>query len=257
MLNVKRINFSYGNKRIIKDISFSIDHGQFITIIGPNGAGKTTLLNLLIHFLAPDSGEIYFFGRALYEYSFIELSKIIAYVPQDINIRFPYTCIDIVSMGRKPFKDKFEKLNNEDLDIIYKSMVAADVLHLADSLINEISGGERQRVLFAKALSQTPKVLFLDEAFSAMDINYRIKCLSLLKNMVLKDGISVISIMHDLNMADIYSDIIIALDKGKVARYGKRKDILAADFINSLFKVRIKKVGKLGLIVLPEIIGSR
>lgn len=254
MFTVKKLNFSYGNKRVIKDISFSIDHGQFITIIGTNGAGKTTLLNLLIHFLIPDNGEIYFFGRALYEYSFNELSKIIAYVPQEINIRTPFTCIDIVSMGRKPFKDRFERLNNEDLDIIYKSMEETDILKLSDSLINEISCGERQRVLFAKALSQNPKVFFLDEAFSAMDINYRIRCLNLLKKMIVKDGISVISIMHDLNMTDIYSDTILALDKGKVVKYGKKEDVLAIDFVNSLFKVRIKKVGRQGLIVLPEII---
>ncbi len=256
MFTVKKLNFSYGNKRVIKDISFSIDHGQFITIIGPNGAGKSTLLNLLIHFLAPENGDIYFFGRALYEYSFNELSKIIAYVPQDINIRFPFTCIDIISMGRKPFKDRFERINNEDMDIIYKCMEETDVLKLADSMINEISGGERQRVLFAKALAQMPKVLFLDEAFSAMDINYRIKCLNLLKKMVKTDGISVITIMHDLNMADIYSDTIIALDKGKLIRYGKRQNIMISDFIISLFKVRVKKVGRQGLVVLPEIIGS-
>lgn len=251
MFTVNKISFSYAGKKVITNMKFSLEREQFVSIIGPDGSGKTTLLNLLMHNLIPDDGEINFLGQSLFKYSIKELSRITAFVSQGIKIELPLTCFDIVSMGRKPFKKKFEKLDNEDLEIINKSMKETDTLKFAESLITELSDGEKQRVIFAKALAQAPKIFFLDEAFSSMDIFYRLKCLNILKEMIKKESVSVIAIMNDLNTVDFYSDTIIALNKGKLVKFGKREDLMNPGFLNSLFKVNIKKTGKKGIVIKP------
>ena len=249
MYDVNKLSFSYKDKKIIKNINLSLDQEKFITIIGPDGAGKTTLLNLLLFNLIPDNGEIFFFGQLLDKYSIKEMSKIIAYIPQNINIKFPFTCFDFVSLARKSLKKKFDKLDNTDLEIIYKCMKETNTLKFAEKLITEISDAEKQRVLFAKTFSQMSKVFILDEAFSSLDVYYKIKFLEKLKEMVKNEGISIITIMNDLNMAYIYSDITVALDKGKVIKYGKKDEVMTPELLNSLFKVNIKKVGKQGIII--------
>lgn len=251
MFVVKKINFSYSDKKVIKNMKFTIEQEKFTAIIGPDGSGKTTLLNLLMYNLMPDVGEIIFLGQSLFKYSTKELSKITVFISQNIKFKLPLTCFDIVSMGRRPFKGRFDKLDNEDLDIIYKSMKDTDTLDFADSLITELSDGEKQRVIFAKALAQTPKIFFLDEAFSSMDMFFRLKCLNILKEMIKKENISVIAVLNDLNLVDIYSDSIIAINKGKLIKFGKREDLMNPLFLNSLFKIDIKKVGKRGIIVKP------
>jgi len=156
-------------------------------------------------------------------------------------------------MGRTPFKNRIKELSEKDLGIVYRCMEETDTLKFAESLITEVSGGERQRVIFAKALAQTPEVLFLDEAFSAMDICYSIKSLNRLKKLVDEKGITVVSIMHDLNMADIYSDTVLALNDGRIAQLGSTEKVMHPAFINSLFKINVKKIGNRGLAVLPQL----
>lgn len=254
MYNINKLNFSYKDKIIFKNINLSIDQGKFITIIGPDGSGKTTLLNLLLYNLVPDSGEIFFFGQLLDKYSIKEINKIIAYIPQNINLKFPFSCFDFVSLARKSLKNKFNKLDNTDLEIINKCMEETNTLKLAEKKITEISDAEKQRVVFAKTLAQTSKVFLLDEAFSSLDIHYKIKFLDKLKEMIIKENVSIITVINDLNLTDIYSDIIIALNKGKVIKYGKKEDIMTIDFLESLFKVNIKKTGKQGIIIRPGIL---
>lgn len=253
MFLVKNLNFAYGTKKILQGINFSIRCGSFFAIIGPNGSGKTTLLNLLSGHLQPVAGEIFFQDKALKSYSIQELGRKIAIVPQDIGIKFPFTCLEVVMMGRTPFKNRMKDLSREDMDIVYRCMEATDTLSFAGSLITEVSGGERQRIILAKALAQTPEVLFLDEAFSSMDIHYSVKALNLLKDLVEQDGLTVVSIMHDLNMADSFSDITLALDQGKLVQCGRTSEIIDPAFIHSLFKINVVKTGARGLAVLPEL----
>lgn len=250
---VKNLSFSYKTKKTLHELNFSIRQGDFMTIIGPNGSGKTTLLNLLTGFFKPQNGDIYFNGKSLQSYNIKSLAKKIAVVPQDVSIRFPFTCLEVVMMGRAPYKDRVKQLSDRDLEIVYQSMEKTDTLQYTDALINEISGGEKQRVIFAKALAQTPEVLFLDEAFSSMDIYYSVKFLNLLKNLTADNGITVVSIMHDLNMADTYSDTILALNDGRVAGWGCREEVMEPKLINSLFNINVEKTGSRGLVVLPQL----
>ncbi len=251
MFDVKKINFSYSNNKVIKNMNFSIEQGQVTTIIGPDGSGKTTLLNLLMQNLIPDDGEINFLGQSLFKYSIKELSKITVFIPQNIKYKLPLTCFDIVSMGRRPFKKEFDKLYNEDIEIINNCMKETDTLDFIESLITEISDGEKQRVLFAKALAQGAKIYFLDEAFSSMDMFYRVKFLNKLKEIIKKENVTVIAVMNDLNLADIYSDTIIALKKGKIIKFGKPEDLMTPEFLKKLFKINIRKTGKRGIVIKP------
>lgn len=252
MLDVKNVSFAYGRHRVLFDINFYLERGCFMTIIGPNGSGKTTLLNLLTGHLCPSVGQIYLDNKELPAYKIDELSQKIALVSQNVQIRFPFTCLEVVMMGRKPFNRSFGQVKGEDMDIIYNSMELTDTLRFAEKPITELSGGERQRVILAKALAQTPKLLFLDEAFSDMDICYSIKSLNILKKLVDQKNITVVSVMHDLNMADIYSDKVLALQKGKLVHWGTAEQVMQPHIIKELFNIRVKKISARGLAILPS-----
>lgn len=251
MLDVKNISFAYGQKMILHKINFSLKKGSFVTIIGPNGSGKTTLLNLLTGHLKPIKGKILLNNKKLDKYTIKELSQKTALVSQDVQIRFPFTCLELVMMGRKPFNRGLQKLRSEDMDIVYNAMELTDTLRFAENPITKLSGGEKQRVILARALAQTPEALFLDEAFSDMDICYSIKFLNILKELVSRKNITVITVMHDPNMVDIYSDIVLALQEGKLVQWGSAREVMQPHTIKELFNIQVKKIGKRGLAVLP------
>jgi iron complex transport system ATP-binding protein len=155
-------------------------------------------------------------------------------------------------MGRTPFKNRMERPTPEDLDIVHRCMESTETLEFADKFITELSGGEKQRVVLAKALAQTPAVLLLDEAFSAMDIHYMVKFLSMARELVYTSGLTVVAILHDLHMASIFSDRVIALDGGRIARFGHTEKVMTPKFINALFRIQVEQVGERGLVVLPK-----
>lgn len=253
MLYTKNLSFSYGRKQIINDISMTIKKGELTSIIGPNGSGKTTLLYLLTKFLEASQGEIFIDDKPLKKYSVKELSQKVTVVSQNVDIRFPFTCLEIVMMGRTPYSSRSRTLSNEDMDIVYKSMELTQTLEFKDSLVTEISGGEKQRVMLAKALAQTPKVLFLDEAFSNMDIDYKIKSLNLMKKLNEEQGTTVVSIMHDINLVNIFSDEIIAMKKGNLVYSGKPDEVLTPDKIKTIFGINTKRTSNGELLILANI----
>ncbi|QZY56152.1 ABC transporter ATP-binding protein [Crassaminicella profunda] len=253
MYKIKKLFFSYDDKEILEDVSFSMESGKLTTIIGPNGSGKTTLLSLITGQFNTYSGEIYFQNKLLKDYSIKELSQRIALVSQNVDIRFPFTCLEVVMMGRNPFKPRMKHLNKKDMDIVFGCMEMTETLKFSDTPITDLSGGERQRVMLAKALAQTPQVLFLDEAFSNMDIQYTIQFLNLLKDQIKKENLTVISIMHDLNLTHMFSDRIIALKNGKIEKYGKTQEVMTPKSIRDLFGVKVRKTQENGLVILPNL----
>ncbi|QEK12821.1 ABC transporter ATP-binding protein [Crassaminicella thermophila] len=253
MYTVKNLCFSYDGKKVLDNVSFSIEQGKLTTIIGPNGSGKTTLLNLITGQLSKYNGEIYFQNKLLESYGVKELSQKIAVISQNVDIRFPFTCMEVVMMGRSPFKSRMKQLSKNDLDVVVRCMEMTETIKFSDTPITDLSGGEKQRVMMAKALAQTPQILFLDEAFSNMDIKYTIKFLNLLRKMIKEENLTVISIMHDLNLTDLFSDRILALKDGKVVKYGKTEQTVTPQLIKDLFGVHIRKNEEKGLVILPTI----
>jgi iron complex transport system ATP-binding protein len=251
VFDVKNLWFSYGSKDVLKNVSFSLEQGKFYSVIGPNGAGKTTLLNLLTGYFKKHKGEIRFLEKSIQNYSIEELARYFAIITQGASIRFPFTCLEIVMMGRNPFMTRMKRFSDKNLDIVYEAMDMTDTLQFADTLITEVSGGEFQRVMFARALAQKPKVLFVDEAFSGMDISHRIRSLKLISQLVEQEHLTVFAIMHDLNFAYSFSDEILALKEGEVHGFDAPKTLMTSAFIHSIFAIHVHHVEGKGLIVIP------
>ncbi|WXR61848.1 ABC transporter ATP-binding protein [Peptostreptococcaceae bacterium AGR-M142] len=239
MLRLNDISFSYDGNEFINNLNIDINHKKFISIIGPNGSGKSTLIKILTNNIKDYKGDIFYFKKNIKKYTVKEFSKITSYIGQKNNIKFPYTALELVLMGRTPHKTLFESYSKEDFEICKKYMQMTDCYEFCDRLITNLSGGEYQRVLFARSLVQRTKILFLDESFSAMDISYKIKCFKLLKKLIKEEDLSVISIMHDINFAYKYSDEILLMKDGQIYKFGDTKNIMNEENINYVFNTNL------------------
>lgn len=229
------IDVSYGARKILEAVSFYADRGEILGIIGPNGSGKTTLLKAMSRIVAPDSGEVRLSEQGLGTFSFRDLAQQVAVVPQEISISFDYTVREIVMMGRHPYIGRFASERSEDLEICDHAMHLANVTHIAGSSVHEISGGERQRVLIARALAQEPEVLLLDEATSNLDISHQIEILNIIKGLT--EDITVISVFHDLNLAAYYCDRLIVLKDRRIYAVGLPGDVLTRETLNTVYGI--------------------
>lgn len=238
-LNIKNIEFGYGKKAILKDISFSVEKGEFISIIGPNGSGKSTLLKTLNNIYTPRKGKIYLNDENIQNLKRVEIAKMVSLVPQETYIDYEFTVKDIVSMGRHPYKGRFKKENLEDKSIIDEALKLTHTEYIKDRLITEISGGERQRVIIAKALAQKSSIILLDEPTSSLDINHQIEILNLLKDLNRDKETTVIAVLHDINLAARYSDRIIFLDHGRVISKGTPSDVITKENINKAYDMEV------------------
>jgi iron complex transport system ATP-binding protein len=237
---LSHIRFYHSNRKIIDDISIALAPGKFHGIIGPNGCGKTTLLDLLTKHHRPTSGGIRYNGEMLSSYSKKELSKEIALVPQNFYINFPFTVKEIVMMGRYPHIPRFAAPAQRDLDIVREVMERAQIFEFADRFVTELSSGERQRVVFARALAQDTPVLMLDEATSNLDINFTINLLNIAEQKVKKDGHTVIAVLQDINLAAAYCDYLMFMQAGRIADHGPTRTVLNPDTLRAVFNIEAK-----------------
>ena len=239
MLHFLDVTSGYGKTEILKDVTFSIDPRDFIGIIGPNGSGKSTLLRTATKVLEPFKGEVYLEKKKLKEISLKEMARLAAVVPQDTLFMFPFKVLDVVLMGRIPYISRLGFESKEDLRIAFEALERVDAIHLRDRFIDELSGGERQRVVIAKALAQKPKILFLDEPTTHLDISHQIEIFSLLKKLNKESGLSVVAILHDLNLASLYCDRLILLSEGRIKKYGTPLEVLDYKIIEEVYKTQV------------------
>ncbi|MCD6184870.1 MAG: ABC transporter ATP-binding protein [Deltaproteobacteria bacterium] len=237
---IKKMSFSYGDNKVIDNVSLHIEPGRFYGIIGPNGCGKSTFLDLLSSHTKPAAGSVFFMGKDLAKYSKKALSRLIALVPQNFYINFSFTAREIVLMGRYPHIPKFSVPAQQDMEIIDDVMQKTETYQFKNRFITELSGGERQRVVFARALAQDTDVLILDEATSNFDINHSIRMLNLAARGVEKNGKTVITVLQDINLAAIFCEYLIFIKNGRIAAYGKTNEVLNANTIKSVFNVDAK-----------------
>jgi len=235
-LSIEALSFSYHRTvPILREISFAVERGEFLSLVGPNGSGKTTLLRLLDRIFLPDSGSITLGGKPLGRLSRAELARRIAFVPQDGAIQFPFTVYEIVLMGRSPHTRGMAFENAHDRAIAREVMALTDIDRLADQPITKLSGGERQRAFIARALAQQPEILLLDEPNAHLDISHQLDVFRLIKKRNTESGLTVLSVSHDLNLAAAYSDRVAMLQQGTVAAIGKPGDVLTAERIRQVF----------------------
>lgn len=238
-LEVKNLKFGYNREMILKDVSFNIEKGKFISIIGPNGSGKSTLLKNLNGIYTPNGGKVTVESIDIDRIKTKELAKKIALVPQNTIIDYEFTVEDIVLMGRHPYKGRFQREDDRDYEIVKEALEMTNTFHLKDRIITEISGGERQRVIIAKALAQNPSIILLDEPTSHLDINHQIEILNLLRKLNQEKGTTIVVVIHDINLASRYSDKIIMLNEGEIIGSGRPEEVITKENIEFAYNLKV------------------
>ncbi|MGL5150861.1 MAG: ABC transporter ATP-binding protein [Clostridium sp.] len=237
-LEVKDLSFSYMDNRILEGISLDFEKGKFYSIIGPNGCGKTTLIKNIARLISPKKNTIYIDGKSICKLSSNEVAKIISHVPQNLHINYEFKVFDIVMMARVPHKKRFEMYNSKDEEIVIKAMNDTHTLKFKDKLITELSGGELQRVIAARALAQETDIILLDEPTSHLDLQFQIEFLRVFKE-ICKDKI-IIAVLHDLNLVSLFSNEIIMLKNGRVYKVGESREVITEANIRDVYNINVK-----------------
>ena len=216
-----------------------VEAGDFVGLIGPNGSGKTTLLRVISKVLKPFEGHVLLNGADIVTVSRSVLARSMAFLTQEISLNLPFTVRQMTLMGRFPYLSQYGKESDEDIAIAEDAMKMADVLHLADQYITEVSGGERQRALIAMCLAQQPDILLLDEPTNHLDIGHQLAVLDLIRKLNRQTNMTVVAVFHDLNIASEYCDKIMVLDKGQVAEFGTPKEVLTSEMILKVYRAKV------------------
>ena len=244
-LEVKDLSFSYGKRRVLKDVTFEVGTGEFVGVLGPNGSGKSTLLNCLSGLLVPDREKVRVCGKDVAVMGSNEMARLVAIVPQDSSMNFAFTVEDIVLMGRYSHISRFRFEDAQDYVVAQEAMKETGIWSLRSRLVTDLSGGERQRVVIARALAQEPKVLLLDEPTTHLDIRHQLEVLGLIRKLNKEKGITVLGVFHDLNLAARFCDRIFLLSRGRVAATGDPEEVLTAHNIQKVFGIGAR-IGRTG-----------
>ena len=239
MLRLNDIHFSYDNISVLEGINLEISHCEIVGVMGANGTGKSTLLKLMSGALTPGRGKITFLDESLSSLSAKQRAKRIAMVPQDSIIPFSFTALEIVLMGRAPYLPPFGFESKGDVRQAHAAMEKTDCIELADRDINTLSGGEKQRVVLARALAQCPELLLLDEPTSFLDIRHTAEFIGVLKKLNRSEGITIVCAIHDLNLAASFCHRITLIKNGAIVSDGRVKEIIDRDIIRNAFDIDV------------------
>jgi len=236
ILKVKDLTCGYDGREIIKEISFSVEEGGFLGIIGPNGAGKTTLFRAISGVLSSWNGNVFYKGKDVSGIRPRDLAREVAVIPQVLEIPFAFSVEEFILMGRFPHTGRFGALKEKDHEILEEVLHLTDTSSFCGRKITELSGGEIQRVILAQGFAQQPRLLLLDEPTSHLDIAHQIRILDLLKRLNKKKDLTIIVVLHDLNLAASYCDRLLLLDDGKVHKTGSPQEVLTYNIIEEVYK---------------------
>jgi iron complex transport system ATP-binding protein len=237
-LETRDLSFAYQDRVALQGVELCIRRGEMLGLLGPNGSGKTTLLRVLSGVIA-GKGELKINGRNADNYGRRELSKLFAVVPQESRVNFPYTIAEIVLMGRASHHSAFVLEGKKDLEVARASMELTDSLTLAQRYLHELSGGEKQRVMIARALAQEPEILLLDEPSAFLDLKHQVQIFELLARLNRERGLTVIAALHDLNLAALYFPRLVILCDGKIYCDGSSNEVLTEKNIEEVYGVRV------------------
>jgi iron complex transport system ATP-binding protein len=229
----------YDQSATISDIHFNLQEGQLLAVIGPNGSGKTTLIRAISQVLPYVTGQLHINGADLMQVSDNSRARLMAVVPQSTYVPPSFLVQEVVLMGRTPYMNWNGKASREDDKFVREAMEQTDVEKFKDQMCGELSAGERQRVILARALAQNTPVLLMDEPTSHLDLRYQIEFLELARTLCLNNGKTVLVAMHDLNLAARFGDLILAMENGKTATFGSVEEILQADILSTIYGLPI------------------
>jgi len=241
-LAAEGISFAYGTSEVLDDVSARVASGGLVGILGPNGSGKTTLLRMLAGLLRPSSGRIALDGVDLHTIPRATIARRMAVVPQETQLAFDYTVLEMATMGRYPHLGAFEVEGPQDLAIAREALGATGTDHLASRLFNTLSGGEKQRVVIAGALAQNPDVLLLDEPTASLDLAYQLEIRSILQKLNRERGLTIVVSTHDLAFAARVCRTLVMIKDGRVLASGPVEDVLTAERVRDLYDVEVDLV---------------
>lgn len=236
-INVHDLKLTYDTHPVLDGTELKVNRGDLVALLGANGAGKSTLLRVISRILQPTAGHVLLDGQELKQFNSKEAARLMAVVPQETAADFDFTVQEIVAMGRFPYLSRFQKENQDDRDIVRRSMEMTGVAHLADRSIAALSGGEKQRVVMARAVCQQPEVLLLDEPTANLDIGYQSMLLELASRLNREQGVTVIAAIHDINLAVHHFNRFILLSGGRVLAAGRAEEVITAENIQKSYGV--------------------
>ena len=256
----KELSFSYGEKELIKNLSLVLPSSGVCSLVGANGSGKTTLFNLLAGLLKPLEGDVFLGNTPILKISPRKRARLFSVVSQgekvglNNKLSFPFSAFELVSFGLSPYLGRFERFSKEDFQKIGKAMELTKTSEFSEKPFESLSGGEKQRVLLARAIVGEPKAIFLDEAFSELDLSMKLTMMKLFKSYAKEKNALVFEISHDLSLCFNFSDYIIAMKDGKVTAKGEPKKVITEQFFRDNFSVEAEIVPEKGFFIKNEII---
>lgn len=247
IIRVLDVEVRYRSVKALDSVSLEVGEGDVLVVLGPNGSGKTTLLKTIDAIVKPVKGSVYIDGRSVEEIGRRELAKIASFVPQHINIYQGVKVVDFVLTGRRPHIGVAP--SRRDLEAVISSLRAVEAEHLMERDITELSSGELQRILIARALASEPRILLLDEPTANLDMKYQIAVLELVKRLAREKKLTVVMALHDLTQAYRYSTKAVLLNKGKIVALGETEEVIREDIIESVYGVKVKVLKDLKAVI--------
>lgn len=235
MLHADRVTKSYGDRQVLNGIGFTVEEGDFFGILGPNGSGKSTLLKLLSGLERPAGGELTLKGKAIQNYTRKQLSRMMAVLQQEPIPPVSFTVRDVVEMGRFPYQNWLGEEADDKGAIVDTILADLDLTALQDRPMEELSGGERQRAALGKAMAQQPSLLLLDEPTTYLDIGYQIQMMDRITAWQRERKMTVVAVLHDLNLASMYCNRMLLIHEGKVAAAGTPEELLHSELIKRIY----------------------
>lgn len=237
VIRISQINFSYSQKKIFDGLSFSVAEGDFCAMIGPNGSGKTTLLKIMAGLLDVQSGKVEICGKERRSRSAVDCAKMMAYVAQKQNVAFDFSVFDTVMMGRFPYQKRWENATERDRAIVTEVLHQTGLWELKERMFSQLSGGEAQRVMIARAMAQQTPIILLDEPLSNLDISHQFEVMDLLQNLNKQKNTTIIIVMHDFSFAKLFATQTMMLQNGNLRFFGPTNDVLTTENIRACFNL--------------------
>ncbi len=239
MLKIEKLSVSYGKRRVLKDVSLNVEAGQVLALIGPNGSGKSTLIRAISGVIASDGGDVRVDGKALSDLSTMERARYLSVVPQARNMPPAFSVYESILLGRTPYLGWLGRAGDTDHERVRYALERTQMGPLADRLVGELSGGEQQRVLLARALAQDTPVMLLDEPTTHLDLQHREALVHLGRELAKSKNLAVLMVLHDLNMASLYADRVSLLVNGEIQATGTPEEVLTEATLSRVYNVAV------------------